>query len=103
MLPFFVTAQYLSYTSAAGLVLALTITSSLAQPLLGQMSDGHSAPWLIPVGLLCAGTGVALSGLMPSYPLVCLAIGLSGLGVAAFHPEAARFASLAASSGGRRA
>jgi FSR family fosmidomycin resistance protein-like MFS transporter len=56
---------------------------------------------LVPVGLLLAGVGVAVSTLMPTYALIALCIGLSGVGVAAFHPEAARFANRAA--GARRA
>jgi len=39
-----------------------------------------------------AGTGIGLSGLAASYPLTWLAIALSGVGVAAFHPEATRAA-----------
>ena len=38
------------------------------------------------------GTGIGLSGLAGSYPLTWLAIALSGIGVAAFYPEAARAA-----------
>ena len=101
MLPLFVAEHNLSYSAAAGLVLAVTASSSVLQPFLGQFSDRHSAPWLVPVGLLFAGSGVALATLMPTYLLIALAIGLTGLGVAAFHPEAARFANRAA--GARRA
>jgi MFS transporter, FSR family, fosmidomycin resistance protein len=42
-----------------------------------------------------AGIGVGLSGLSGSYHLTWLALALSGLGVAAFHPEAARSARIA--------
>lgn len=101
MLPFFIMAHNLSYTAAAGLMLALTVSSSILQPLLGEFSDRHSAPWLVPAGLLVAGTGIALSGLMPDYFLIALCIGTAGVGVAAFHPEAARFANYA--SGEQRA
>ncbi len=101
MLPLFVAEHNLSYSAAAGLVLAVTVSSSVLQPLLGRFSDRHSAPWLVPLGLLLAGGGVASSTLMPTYLLIALAVGLSGLGVAAFHPEAARFANRAA--GARRA
>ena len=101
MLPFFILAHNLSYSAAAGLVLALTVSSSVLQPFLGQFSDRHSAPWLAPAGVFIAGAGVALSSIMPSYLLIALAIGFSGIGVAAFHPEASRFANYA--SGARRA
>jgi FSR family fosmidomycin resistance protein-like MFS transporter len=37
-----------------------------------------------------AGIGVAVSGLVPNYGLIFAAIAVSGLGMSAFHPEAAR-------------
>ena len=92
MIPYFIAEHGLTYAAAAGLVLAVTITSSVVQPFLGQASDRRPSPWLIPVGLLCAGGGLALATVMPTYLLIFLALGLCGLGVAAFHPEGARFA-----------
>jgi FSR family fosmidomycin resistance protein-like MFS transporter len=53
------------------------------------------------VGLLVAGGGLALSTIMPVYLLIAVAIGFSGIGIAAFHPEAARFVNIVA--GGRKA
>jgi MFS transporter, FSR family, fosmidomycin resistance protein len=44
---------------------------------------------------------MALVGVAPSYSLILLCVVLSGIGVAAFHPEAARFANYV--SGSRRA
>lgn len=101
MLPYFIVAHNLTYSAAAGLVLAVTVSSSVLQPLLGQFSDRRSAPWLVPGGLFLAGAGVAAASIMPTYLLMALAVGISGIGVAAFHPEAARFANYA--SGARRA
>jgi FSR family fosmidomycin resistance protein-like MFS transporter len=57
--------------------------------------------WLLPVGVLLAGTGIALAGVAPSYPLVLAAVFVGGIGIAAYHPEGAKFASFA--SGRRRA
>jgi FSR family fosmidomycin resistance protein-like MFS transporter len=90
MLPFFIAANHLTYAAAAGLVLAQTLFSSVAQPLFGFLADRRSSPWLIPVGLSFAGIGVALTGLTHSYVLIFTAIAISGLGISAFHPEAAR-------------
>src|SRR5215831_15943421 len=90
MLPFFISAHHLSYAAAAGLVLAQTLFSSVAQPLFGVMADRRPSPWLIPVGLSFAGIGVALTGLTHNYNLIFAAIAISGLGISAFHPEAAR-------------
>jgi FSR family fosmidomycin resistance protein-like MFS transporter len=90
MLPFFIAANHLTYAAAAGLILAQTLSSSVAQPLFGLLADRRPSPWLIPVGLAFAGVGVALAGLAPTYTLIFAAIALSGLGISAFHPEAAR-------------
>src|SRR5713101_1852118 len=90
MLPFFIAAYHLTYAAAAGLVLAQTLSSSVVQPLFGMLADRRSSPWLIPVGMSLAGLGVAISGLAPSYGLIFASIALSGFGISAFHPEAAR-------------
>jgi MFS transporter, FSR family, fosmidomycin resistance protein len=91
MLPYFIAAHDLTYAAAAGLVLAQTLASSVAQPLFGLLADRRPSPWLIPLGLSLAGLGVAAAGLLPSYGLIFAAIAVSGLGVSAFHPEAARW------------
>ncbi|HVA39120.1 MAG TPA: MFS transporter [Candidatus Binataceae bacterium] len=90
MLPFLIAAYHLSYAAAAGLVLAQTLFSSVAQPLFGLLADRRPSPWLIPIGLSFAGIGVALTGLTHSYGLIFAAIAASGMGISAFHPEAAR-------------
>jgi len=100
MLPFFIRERHLSYAAAAGLVLAQTVSSSVLQPLFGQLTDRRPAPWLLPAGVAVAGAGIGAAALMPTYQLIWLAIAVSGIGVAAYHPEGARYASYA--SGGRR-
>ena len=77
-------------------VLAATIGSSLIQPTFGLVSDRVCQPWLMPFGVLVAGAGLALAGPAPSYGWTVAAIAVSGLGVAAFHPEGAQFAGVAA-------
>jgi len=101
LLPFLIAHDHLSYAAASALVLAATISSSIIQPLFGHVSDRLSLPWLMPLGPALGGLGVALAGLAPSYPLTFAAVVLSGLGVAAFHPEGSRFANYV--SGARRA
>jgi len=90
MLPFLIAAYHLTYAAAAGLVLAQTLFSSVAQPLFGLLADRRSSPWLIPIGLSFAGLGVALTGLTHSYVMIFTSIAASGMGISAFHPEAAR-------------
>src|SRR5207245_2102135 len=89
------------YAAAAGLVLAQTVSSSVLQPLFGQLTDRWPAPWLLPAGVAVAGAGLGAAALLPTYGLIWLAIGVSGIGVAAYHPEGARYARYA--SGSRRA
>jgi MFS transporter, FSR family, fosmidomycin resistance protein len=101
LLPFFVAQRHFGIPAASALILAATISSSIIQPLFGHLSDRRSLPWLIPLGPGLGGLGIALAGLAPNYPLTFAAIVLSGLGVAAFHPEGSRFANYV--SGERRA
>lgn len=96
LLPFLVAERHYSYAAVSGLVLAATIFSSVAQPFFGWWADRRPRRWLIAAGMLVAGAGVALSGLSTSYVLTWLALAVSGLGVAVFHPEAARAARQAA-------
>ncbi|MDQ6842335.1 MAG: MFS transporter, partial [Actinomycetota bacterium] len=101
LLPFLIARDHINYAAAAALILAATIASSVIQPLFGHLSDRLSLPWLMPLGPALGGLGIALVGVMPSYPLIFAAVVLSGIGVAAFHPEGSRFANYV--SGARRA
>ena len=101
MLPFLIADRHFSIAAASALVLAATISSSVVQPLFGYMSDRVSLPWLMPLGPALGGLGVALVGFAPTYALTFAAVLVSGLGVAAFHPEGSRFANYV--SGARRA
>ncbi|MFZ5809792.1 MAG: MFS transporter [Chloroflexota bacterium] len=92
LIPFIVAKEGLNYFGAAGITVASTLISSVLQPLLGFSSDHKPMSWLIPVGMFVGGTGLAFSGWMPRYEFVLAAILLCGVGVAAFHPEAYRFA-----------
>jgi FSR family fosmidomycin resistance protein-like MFS transporter len=101
LLPFLIAAHGWSYGQAAALVLASSVSSSVIQPLFGHLSDGRSLSWLLPGGVALAAAGTALAGVMGSYPLTFAVVVVSGLGVAAYHPEASRFANYVA--GARRA
>src|SRR5436190_4783013 len=101
LLPFLKSDMHLSYAAVSALVLAATISSSVIQPIFGRYSDRRSLPQLMPLGVLFGGLGIAAVGVAPSYGLVFLAIVVSGIGVAAFHPEGSRFANYL--SGSRRA
>jgi MFS transporter, FSR family, fosmidomycin resistance protein len=101
LLPFLIAAHDWSYGRASALVLAATVSSSIVQPLFGHLSDGRSLPWLLPGGVALAAGGIALAGVAGSYGLTFAVVVASGLGVAAYHPEASRFANYVA--GERRA
>ncbi|MEV5840585.1 MFS transporter [Streptomyces sp. NPDC051985] len=99
LLPFFVSERGYSYAVASGVVLAASVLSSVAQPLFGMLTDRRPLPWLLPASTLLSGAGVALSGVGGSYPLTLACMALSGIGVAAYHPESARVARLAGGGG----
>jgi FSR family fosmidomycin resistance protein-like MFS transporter len=101
LLPFLISRDHLSYAAASALILAATISSSVIQPLFGHLSDRLSLPWLMPLGPALGGLGIALAGIAPNYALTFAAVVVSGIGVAAFHPEGSRFANYV--SGTRRA
>jgi MFS transporter, FSR family, fosmidomycin resistance protein len=99
LIPFLTARFHLGYALAALLLLAATISSSLVQPLFGLWSDRRGALWLIPAGAFVAAVGIGGAAVSPAYPLVVVLVFVGGLGVAAFHPEGAKFAAYAS---GRR-
>jgi FSR family fosmidomycin resistance protein-like MFS transporter len=101
LIPFMTDKFRLGYALSAMLLLAATASSSLVQPLFGLLSDRRGALWLIPGGALLAAIGVAGAAVSPVYPVVLVLVFAGGLGVAAFHPEGAKFAAYA--SGQKRA
>jgi FSR family fosmidomycin resistance protein-like MFS transporter len=92
LLPFLKDRFSLSYTAVGGVILASQASSSLIQPLFGLWSDRRGAMWLLPGGVALAGVAIAFAADASSYWLVLLLVLLSGIGVAAFHPEASKFA-----------
>nr|BFE88747.1 hypothetical protein GCM10020093_113480 [Planobispora longispora] len=96
LVPFLVAERAYTYAAASGIVLAASLLSSVAQPLFGAVTDRWALPWLLPVSTLLGGLGIALSGLTDSYPLTLALAAVSGIGIAAYHPESARVARIAA-------
>lgn len=96
LLPFLVAAYGWGYAAVSGITVAATLLSSVVQPVFGLLTDRWRLPWLVPAGMAVAGAGVGVAGLSSAYPVVWVAISVSGLGVAAYHPESARLARLAA-------
>jgi FSR family fosmidomycin resistance protein-like MFS transporter len=101
LLPFLSHEFGLSYTATAALMLAVLVSSSLVQPLFGLWSDRRGAMWLMPGGVALAGVGTGLAAVAPSYALCVVLFFFAGIGIAAYHPEGAKFAAYA--SGRKRA
>ena len=93
ILPYLVAAGGLKYAQAAGLTFAVSLFSSMLQPVFGIMADRSSKSWLLPIGVLLGGCGLSLVGFFPNYYWLMFTVAvISGIGVAAYHPDAARMA-----------
>ncbi len=93
LLPFLAIERHYSYTGLTGITLAATFLASVVQPGFGALTDRYRhLGWLVAAGVLVAGLGIGASGLGDSYLITCCAVAASGIGVAAFHPEATRTA-----------
>ena len=90
LLPSLKTALDLSYTQIGIIVLVQNVTSSIIQPLFGVITDKVSLPWLLPLSVFLSGLGMSITGFMPNYSYVLLAVILGGMGVAGFHPQASK-------------
>lgn len=89
LVPFLVLERGYTYTAAAGIVLAFSLSSSLIQPLFGALGDRWRMRWLIPVSIIITGAGIASIGFVTTFWVTATVAALSGAGVAAFHPAAA--------------
>src|SRR5215469_16292297 len=87
MIPWLISHRGLNLATAATLVLAANLFGSIVQPLFGYLSDKKSTVWVIPASILLATGGTALIGLAHTLPLMLAGAVISGVGVAAFHPE----------------
>lgn len=80
-----------------GVVIGLySISTSLAQPLFGYLSDAMGGRWFAVGGLLWMSVLHGLVGFMPTYETMLLVAVVAGLGSAAFHPQGASGANVAA-------
>jgi MFS transporter, FSR family, fosmidomycin resistance protein len=93
LMPFLVADRGYSYAQVGALVLAASLGSAFLQPLLGAAADRVNGTWMMPVGLFLAVAGLVGTALLGSYPATAAALMVGGVGVAAYHPEAIRFAS----------
>jgi FSR family fosmidomycin resistance protein-like MFS transporter len=89
----------LSFGQIGMLTLALLLTASLLQPLVGLYSDRHSTPYSLVIGMSVSLAGLLILAFAHTYSMLLLAAGLVGVGSSVFHPESSRVARMA--SGGR--
>ncbi len=101
LLPFLKVAHGLSYTAAGTLILAGNLASSMIQPVFGYFTDRQARRWILPVGVLLSGFGLALTGVARGFPTLMGLFVLLSLGNAAYHPEG--FKATASLSGDRKA
>ncbi len=92
MLPVFTALYALSDLAASMILGASLLVSSAIQPLFGLLADRRPTPAFLWGGVAIAAAGLAVSGLAGGYLGVLACVVGSGLGIAAFHPEAARVA-----------
>ncbi|HPP06063.1 MAG TPA: MFS transporter [Syntrophorhabdaceae bacterium] len=86
-LPFLKEKLSLSYTLTGVILMMANFTSSVLQPLFGFYSDKKEKPILLPLGILAAGLGYSLLSLPNNYFMTLFLVVISGLGIAAYHPE----------------
>jgi FSR family fosmidomycin resistance protein-like MFS transporter len=73
-------------TTLALLVAALSISSSITQPLLGALADRYGLRKVAGLGVALGAVSLSLVGVVDSVPLLLILLVLGGLGSAALHP-----------------
>jgi len=89
ILPFLIAAHNFDYATAATLVMISNLVGSVIQPVFGHLADKKEMPWSMALGLMLAGGGMAVTGFMETFAGLCIAVMISGIGVAFFHPVGA--------------
>lgn len=87
LLPYLKDRFSLSYVVTGSILMAAHLTSSGIQPLFGYLTDRRPFPFLLPLGCLVSGAGIALLPFSPGFPWLIAFVVVTGLGTAAFHPE----------------
>jgi MFS transporter, FSR family, fosmidomycin resistance protein len=92
LLPFLVAERHYSYAAAGVFALTASAASALFQPLVGAHGDRREAWLLLPAGLVIAGLGIGAVGFTAAFAATLVAVVVCSAGVAAYHPEGARWA-----------
>jgi FSR family fosmidomycin resistance protein-like MFS transporter len=94
LLPLLIDKFQISFVSASLLAAALSLSSSMTQPVFGVLFDKLGGWKMIIWGPVVAGLSLSLLGLAPHYSVLILLLILGGLGLASFHPEGAALTTL---------
>ncbi|MBU6288162.1 MAG: MFS transporter [Chloroflexi bacterium] len=87
LLPFWQEKFGLTY-GLAGLIAAVaSLTGSVAQPLVGIVTDRGRDPRWVALSVATATVGISLIGVMPAYGAFLAMVVIGGIGVAGFHPQ----------------
>ena len=103
LLPFLIAAYHYDYTTAATLVMVSNIIGSIIQPIFGIIADKKPRILYMVLGVFMAGGGMAMTGYTKNFGLLCLAVMISGTGIAMFHPSAGRFVNRISNAGNKGA
>lgn len=90
LLPLLIAQHHFNYAIAATLVFAMNLVSSIIQPLFGFSSDRFHTGWIIIPALLITGLGFGTLGWDNQYFLLITSCLVCGVGIAAYHPDAAK-------------
>ncbi len=90
VLPFLIASYHFNYATAASLVMVSNLIGSVIQPLFGVLADRVDKPHIVTLGVVLAIGGMACVGFIPSFTGLCIAVIISGIGVAMIHPQGAR-------------
>ncbi len=89
----------LNFSQIGLITLVFQMASSLFQPVVGWYTDKKPQPYSLPIGMCFTMAGIILLSFVQSFPMVLVAVALTGTGSSVLHPEASRLAYMA--SGGR--
>lgn len=84
-------AKQLGFSLTLGAVATTVymLASSLTQPFFGHYADRHNVPLIAVAGVAMSAMGASFLGVMPSFFGVLVLSAICGLGMAAYHPQAA--------------
>lgn len=90
--PFLIRKLGLSLTQAGILGGTLILSSSVAQPLYGYLSDRYRSPFFSTLAPALAGASICSLAFAPNYLWALACVLLGGAGIAAFHPQSSAWA-----------